>query len=395
MDLMIFSTCKPVSNCDVSKNSKPQKGMEEEIAPFDKVLHQEEEKMSSEAEALMLAMLQKSQTGPISDQPKGTQGADIQLASGLTLNGLVETAQEAGNLAAGQTAAVTEQADDVGTSQSEISDLIQTEVDSENYQKLTEVEGKTAQRAQNPHDSKPISFQELTAEAMDAQELNIDPKTIKAEVEKQQRVDQVSKSVVEADGTAKGNETKLGSREGLSQPEPTNQNPTDAAAKGIEFAKVQVDQMTKSNTTNEPARMAEALPRQTINQMSEQINMLIQHGRSSLRLQLSPEHLGRIDIRLVNSGHGMGVTVLTEHAETGKLLEAQLDQLRQTLQEAGIQLSHLNIGQQSQGSKNAWQMQDHKRNFVTRRSLVESVGENEIQTQPTRLRTETGVDYRV
>ncbi len=63
MDLMIFSTCKPASNCEVSKNSKPKNGMETEAAPFDKVLQQEEEKMSSEAEALMLAMLQKPQPG--------------------------------------------------------------------------------------------------------------------------------------------------------------------------------------------------------------------------------------------------------------------------------------------------------------------------------------------
>ncbi len=325
----------------------------------------------------------------------GTQSTDIQLASALTQDGAVETNQGTGNLAANQAAAVNEQVDDVGTSQSEISDLMQTEVDSENYQKLTEAQGKTAQEVQNPHDSKPISFQELTAETIDAQDLQIDPKTIKAEVEKQQRVDQVSKSVVEADGSAKGNEIKLDTGEGLSQPETGSQKQTESTAKEIEFTKVQVDQMTKSNTINEPARLAEALPRQTINQMSEQINMLIHQGRSSLRLQLSPEHLGRIDIRLVNSGHGMGVTVLTEQAETGKLLEAQLDQLRQTLQDAGIQLSHLNIGQQPQGSKNAWQMQDHKRNSVTRRSLVESVGEQEIETPSTRLRTKAGVDYRV
>jgi flagellar hook-length control protein FliK len=323
------------------------------------------------------------------------QSKDNQLASGSTPNGLGETIQETGNLAAGQTVSVTEQADDVGTSQSEISNIIQPEVDLETNQKAVETKVVNQAAVKKPEGNDPISLMELSSEAVDLQDVTVDPKTIKTEAEKQQRVDQVAKSVVDLDGSAKGKDIKIDIREGLSQSETTTQKPTETAAKEIEFAKVQVDQMTKSNTITEPARMAEALPRQTINQMSEQIEMLIQQGRSSLRLQLSPEHLGRIDIRLVNSGHGLGVTVLTEQAETGKMLEAQLDQLRQTLQDAGIQLSHLNVGQQSPGSKNAWLMQDHKTRFLTRASQVQSVDEQEISSTPTRLRTETGVDYRI
>ncbi|MAT41535.1 MAG: hypothetical protein CL609_04270 [Anaerolineaceae bacterium] len=395
MDLMIFSTSKPASNGEISKNSNPKKGSEVETNPFDKVLQQEEEKMSSEAEALMLAMLQKPQPGTVSDQPKATQGAESQLASGLSPNGLVETTQAVGDLATVQTAVVTEQVDDVGTSQSAISDLISTEVDLETNQKAAETKTVNQETVKNQEGNDPISFMELSSEAVDLQDVEIDPKTIKTEAEKQQRVDQVAKSVVDMEGSAKGKDIKIDTQDGLSQTETTTQKPAETAAKEIEFAKVQVDQMTKSNTMNEPARMAEALPRQTINQMSEQIEMLIQQGRSSLRLQLSPEHLGRIDIRLVNSGHGLGVTVLTEQAETGKMLEAQLDQLRQTLQDAGIQLSHLNVGQQSSGSKNAWLMQDHKTRFLTRASQVQLVGEQEVSPTPTRLRTETGVDYRI
>ncbi len=369
MDFMIVSTSKPAASSDASKAAQPKNGRGADEADFDAVLRQEEEKMSSEAEALMLAMLAKPQTNAVSDQTKGAVSAGSSLPDGLA-------------------AAVTEQVDGVGTSQSKTADLIQTEVTSATQE-------KTAQAAKNLEGSAPISFQEISSEAVDLQDVEIDPKMIKAEAEAQQRTDQVSKAVVEAKAPSKGNEIKIDSGEGLSQPDSATQKQTETTAKEMEFTKVQVDQITKSNPMSEPARMAEALPRQTIHQLSEQIEMLIQQGRSSLRLQLSPEHLGRIDIRLVNSGHGMGVTVLTEQAETGKLLQAQLDQLRQTLQEAGIQLSHLNVGQHPHSSHNAWQTQDQKRRFLTRTTQGAALDRVETQPKPLHLRTETGVDYRI
>ena len=74
----------------------------------------------------------------------------------------------------------------------------------------------------------------------------------------------------------------------------------------------------------------------------------IQTGRSTMRLQLNPRELGAIDVHLVSGAQGVSVTVFAEHASTGRLLELQIDQLRQSLKEAGVQLSDLNISQQGQ-----------------------------------------------
>jgi flagellar hook-length control protein FliK len=49
----------------------------------------------------------------------------------------------------------------------------------------------------------------------------------------------------------------------------------------------------------------------------------------------------------VRDAQGINVTFFAEQASTGKLLETQLGQLRQSMADSGVQLSGLNIGQHS------------------------------------------------
>jgi flagellar hook-length control protein FliK len=80
-----------------------------------------------------------------------------------------------------------------------------------------------------------------------------------------------------------------------------------------------------------------------VHQITHQMEVSIQQGRSSLRVQLHPQELGGIDIRFASSSQGVSVTVYAEQASTGRLLEMQLNQLRQSLSEAGVNLAQLNI----------------------------------------------------
>ncbi|MEW6504100.1 MAG: flagellar hook-length control protein FliK [Chloroflexota bacterium] len=84
-----------------------------------------------------------------------------------------------------------------------------------------------------------------------------------------------------------------------------------------------------------------------VRQIAGQMEASIQQGRSSLRVQLHPQELGGIDIRFASSSQGVHVTVYAEQASTGRLLEAQLNQLRQSLSEAGVTLAQLNIHHES------------------------------------------------
>lgn len=123
----------------------------------------------------------------------------------------------------------------------------------------------------------------------------------------------------------------------------------------------------------------------------------LQSGRNSVRLQLHPHELGGIEIRIISDAHGVSVAVLADQPTTGQMLEQRADQLRQTLADAGVQLSNLNVGQHNQS---AGQQRDFSRGLQPgshpHRGRPES-DPGEVATTPvsSRGRQAQGIDYRI
>ncbi len=102
---------------------------------------------------------------------------------------------------------------------------------------------------------------------------------------------------------------------------------------------------TQVSQSHEPARLAEAPKAETISQISNQIESMVKANRSSIRVQLYPEELGHIDLRIVSSRNGIGVTMVADKSTTQEVLRSEMNLLKQSIEQAGIQLSDLNIGQ--------------------------------------------------
>ncbi|MBO9540980.1 flagellar hook-length control protein FliK [bacterium] len=68
---------------------------------------------------------------------------------------------------------------------------------------------------------------------------------------------------------------------------------------------------------------------------------------SELRLQLSPEHLGRMQIRVVSHQGTLSASIRVEHSATRDMMQVQMAELRQTLADQGIKIDRLevNVGQ--------------------------------------------------
>jgi len=74
------------------------------------------------------------------------------------------------------------------------------------------------------------------------------------------------------------------------------------------------------------------------------------------------------------------VTFFAEQASTGKLLETQLSQLRQSLVDSGVQLSGLNIGQHSHsGQEGGFPNQDT--NFAQHASRQREAFQSKVNTE--------------
>ena len=165
-------------------------------------------------------------------------------------------------------------------------------------------------------------------------------------------------------------------------------NPDEPAA-AITSASVQ-------NTTqvSEPARLAEAPKNEAITQVADQISQMVKSNRTSVRMQLYPEELGHIDLRIVTTKDGIGVTMVADKVSTQQALKSEMDLLRQSIEQAGIQLSNLNINQGHHSTKQ--QSFDHRQNF-SNGSYPDERSENSKSTSddPRVHLTSSVVDYRV
>jgi len=97
---------------------------------------------------------------------------------------------------------------------------------------------------------------------------------------------------------------------------------------------------------SELARSAEApltngLP--LVNQIQQGLETLAKAGQTSVRLQLYPESLGRVDMHLTSGADGVRVSLTANLAATGSLLERHADELRRALTDSGLTVAGLSI----------------------------------------------------
>lgn len=101
-----------------------------------------------------------------------------------------------------------------------------------------------------------------------------------------------------------------------------------------------VDEASTGQTKSESIELIE--------QIISQVKPRFKNGETSMRLKLVPEDLGAIEIQMTSNERGVSLNFVTEQAATAQSLEAQSGQLRQSLKDAGFQLTDLNISQQNQ-----------------------------------------------
>ena len=153
----------------------------------------------------------------------------------------------------------------------------------------------------------------------------------------------------------------------------------------------------------EPARMAEAHNSGLIRQVSQNIEVLVKTGQPSLKIHLQPNDLqitdlGKIDLHLTSTADGMQVSITAERPVTGLLLERHLNELRQSLSDAGVQLSGLSVGLSSSQDRSAtaqhWQSKQAEA-APPARQKTQPEADIQEHIQSHRLETDLRVDYRI
>jgi flagellar hook-length control protein FliK len=133
-----------------------------------------------------------------------------------------------------------------------------------------------------------------------------------------------------------------------------------------------------------------------IEQITSQVKARIKSGETSISMQLNPGELGKIEVQMTHSAQGVSVSFITEQASTGQLLESQVSQLRQSLKEAGVQLTNLNISQHHQPNQEGGSFKQGQPFVQNPRRDVSQPEESAERMRPQRIGGQTSeIDYLI
>jgi hypothetical protein len=101
--------------------------------------------------------------------------------------------------------------------------------------------------------------------------------------------------------------------------------------------------MVKNSVGTKHARMPQ-LPAESIaGQVGQKLRLSIPRGDRQLQLHLKPDHLGRIQLNINNTGDQVTVHIITEHESTRDVLLNHSGELKAALMEQGIRLDKVDV----------------------------------------------------
>jgi flagellar hook-length control protein FliK len=152
----------------------------------------------------------------------------------------------------------------------------------------------------------------------------------------------------------------------------------------------------------EPAP-SQALPKEpVVQQIVDSAKLRLVNGQSEMRIQLKPEHLGRVQLKIATEQQQVVVKVMAELPMVKELLEGNLHQLRTELQGQGLEIHKFDVSVGSDaGSQNreqptwAQHRSGHRGGGFAQSEPDHREGGSESQTHRPQVvtRTEDGVDY--
>ncbi|NMB53308.1 MAG: flagellar hook-length control protein FliK [Leptolinea sp.] len=132
-----------------------------------------------------------------------------------------------------------------------------------------------------------------------------------------------------------------------------------------------------------------------IQKVSTEVAELVREQGQSMRVQIHPENLGKIDLRLVSNSDGMKVVITAEVPATARLLETHLDQLQRSLSNAGVSISGMSVNSQGAQSQSANTSAGQNTQGHTGTVQTNFLPETDEITTPTVGIGSSSLDYRI
>ena len=85
------------------------------------------------------------------------------------------------------------------------------------------------------------------------------------------------------------------------------------------------------------------------NDIAEQISWAHRNNAQHVRISISPEHLGAIDIKIDDAADGLNIHFMTQNMQAKEALELFMPRLKEMLEQSGFNLQNANVSQQGEG----------------------------------------------
>jgi len=123
-------------------------------------------------------------------------------------------------------------------------------------------------------------------------------------------------------------------------------------------------------------------PQSVIEQIVQSISLRNFGGSSQVRMQLQPEHLGDVSLKLTVNGNTISANIVAQNADVRDMLLANQQQLARTLSEAGLSLGNFSVDV-SGGNAGFTQQQTAQQHSIAKTSALHlgSVADDETPTE--------------
>lgn len=156
-----------------------------------------------------------------------------------------------------------------------------------------------------------------------------------------------------------------------------------------------------SSNPNQPSPHVVHDPYDITSQIVQQAHLLKNDQNSEMIIQLKPEHLGELTLKVAVENGTVSTTFHSSNAEVRNILESSIPQLKQEMSNQGIKVDYVGVSAQlgqslSDGSRENLQQQWVMRNQNKRQPASEEfIQAVEVAGSPQSVATASGVDYRI
>ena len=290
-------------------------------------------------------------------------GKDVLNELGMNLEEFQSAVAEAVNANAGQSDDITGLETETSVNEAVVADQTATEDTNASTQKFVVEDGRQTKAAENA----PVKEQEVAAQ-------DTQPSEVSEDIPEQETVSNVETSEDTAENfTEQNNSSDTAGRFKF----------TGETAHTVNEAVVTPQNQVVQEFVN--VETVEPLPQSVntqdvIDQIVESARVILTDDKTSMELQLNPQNLGKIILKVTEQEGAVTAKIMTQNAVVKEALEAQTVELRQNLEQAGVKVDAVevtvashefekNLEQNAEGDKQQGEQQEKEKGGLRRLNL--------------------------